>query len=368
MINVTQSFIPEKELFDTYLNRAWESKLLTNNGQLVVLLKKRIKDFLALDNIILTNNGTTPLQIALRQLGSGYEVITTPFSYIATSAAIVWQNCQPVFVDIDPDFLTIDETLIEAAITPKTKAIMATHVFGNPCNIESIEKIARKYNLLVIYDGAHAFGVKYKGESVFKYGDISSCSFHATKIFHTAEGGAIFCSNKELFKKLDYSINFGHHGQYDYHGLGINAKISELHAAMGLSVLPSMNRIFSNRNGIIQHYNELLEWDFIRKIKIREHTEWNYSYYPIIFNEESDLLRVLDELGKLAIFPRRYFNPSLNTVSYLKGQSMPVSESISKRILCLPLYFELSLEVVRTICKVLNSVVKADEKNYLGGV
>lgn len=368
MINVTQFFIPEKGVFDTYLSLAWESKLLKNNGQLAVLLKKRIKDFLALDNIILTNSGTTPLLIALRHLRSGYKVISTPFRYIATSAAIVWQKCQPVFVDIAPHFLTIDETLIEAAITPKTKAIMATHVFGNPCKIEFIEKITRNYNLLVIYDGAHAFGVKYKGESVFKYGDISSCSFHASKIFHTAEREAIFCSNKELFKKLDHSINFGHHGQYDYHCSGINAKISELQSAMGLSVLPPMNQMFSNRNGIIQHYKELLEWDFIRKIKIREHTEWNYSYYPIISNEESDLLRVLDELGKSAIFPRRYFNPSLNTLSYLKGQSTLVSESISKRILCLALYFELSLEVVRTICKVLNSVVKADEKNYLGVV
>ena len=188
-----------------------------------------------------------PLQIALKVLAGNGEVITTPFSYVATTAAIVWENCTPVFVDIHPEYLTIDETKIEAAITEKTTAILATHVFGNPCNVEEIDRIAKKHGLKVIYDAAHCFGVKYKGESIFNFGDVSTCSFHATKIFHTGEGGAMFCKDPELYKKLFYSHNFGHKGETDFHGLGINAKMSELQAAMGLAVLPHLSGLIEAR-------------------------------------------------------------------------------------------------------------------------
>ena len=225
MINVTKTFFPPLEEYNRQLERVWKNEWLTNRGELLLELEEGVKKYLYISNIIIMNNGTIPLQIALKILGKQGEVITTPFSYIATSAAIIWENCTPVFVDIHSDYLTIDETKIEAAITPKTTAILATHVFGNPCNTEYIESIAKKHNLYVIYDAAHCFGVSYQGKSIFEYGDVSTCSFHATKLFHTGEGGALFTSNEELRNKMFWSHNFGHNGPLDFHGLGINGKI-----------------------------------------------------------------------------------------------------------------------------------------------
>lgn len=203
-IPVTKTFLPPIEEYQAQAKRAFDNQWLTNRGELVLELEEKLKIYLETDNIIITNNGTIPLQIALKLLGKKGEIITTPFSYVATTAAIVWENCTPVFVDIHPEYLTIDETKIEEAITSNTTAILATHVFGNPCNVEAIDVIAKKHNLKVIYDAAHCFGVKYNNQSVFNYGDVSTCSFHATKLFHTAEGGAIFASNKELF--INYTI------------------------------------------------------------------------------------------------------------------------------------------------------------------
>ena len=197
MINVTKTFLPPFEEYNAILKRAWDNNWITNRGELVKELEEKLKDYLSVENIILTTNGTLPLQIAIKTLNLSGEIITTPFSYVATTAVIVWENCTPVFVDIDPEYLTIDETKIEAAITDKTCAILATHVFGNPCNIEVIDSIAKRHGLKVIYDAAHCFGVKYKGESIFNYGDVSTCSFHATKLFHTGEGGAMFANDDE---------------------------------------------------------------------------------------------------------------------------------------------------------------------------
>jgi len=232
MIPVTKSFLPPIEEYQAFVQRAFNNQWLTNRGELVVELERKLKDYLGVNNIIITNNGTVPLQISLKVLANSGEIITTPFSYIATTSSIIWEGCKPVFVDIDPEYLTIDDNKIEQAITANTTAILATHVFGNPCNIEAIEAIAKKYQLKVIYDAAHSFGVEYKGRSVFNYGDVSTCSFHATKLFHTAEGGAMFCNDSELHHKLYYSHNFGHNGPLDFFGLGINGKISELQAAM----------------------------------------------------------------------------------------------------------------------------------------
>ena len=336
MIPVTKTFLPPIEEYQAQLKRIWSSQWLTNRGPLVLELEEKLKNHLTTDNILITNNGTIPLQIALKLLGKGGEIITTPFSYVATTAAIVWENCTPVFVDIHPEYLTIDETKIEEAITPRTTAILATHVFGNPCNVEEIEAIAKKHNLKVIYDAAHCFGVTYKDQSIFNYGDISTCSFHATKLFHCGEGGAMFSNNKDLQHKMFYSHNFGHKGTLDFYGLGINGKISELQAAMGLSVLPYINTIIGERKKVTDHYNA--EINYLQKIKIREGTDWNYSYYPVIFDTEEQLLITEKALNAKQIFPRRYFYPSLNTIKYVNGNPMPISESISKRILCLPLY------------------------------
>lgn len=316
-------------------------------------LENKLKAFLGVNEIVVTNNGTVPLQIAIKAFDLKGEVITTPFSYVATTAAIVWENCKPVFVDIDPEYLTIDETKIEAAITPKTSAILATHVFGNPCNVEAIQAIASKHRLKVIYDAAHCFGVSYKGSSVFNYGDISTCSFHATKIFHTGEGGAMFCNDPQLHNKLFYSHNFGHNGPLAFHGLGINGKISELQAALGLAVLPYWNTVAEARKRVVNYYNDHLTIGGLKRLKIRIGTEWNYSYYPIIFETESALMNVLEALNEEDIFPRRYFYPSLNTIEYTNGNSMPISESVASRILCLPLYVGLEQNVLQRICNII---------------
>ena len=357
MIPITKSFFPPIKEYQEQVQRIWDNQWLTNRGALVVELEEKITAHLALEQskIIIMNNGTIPIQIALKVLANSGEVITTPFSYVATTAAIVWENCTPVFVDIHPEYLTIDEAKIEAAITDKTTCILATHVFGNPCNIEAIEAIANKHNLRVIYDAAHCFGVTYKGKSIFEYGDISTCSFHATKLFHTGEGGALFTKDSALFNQCYYSHNFGHNGPLDFHGLGINGKISELQAAMGLTVLPYMKHITQTRNDIVDFYNNHLDWKKIKKLKLREGINWNYAYFSIIFEREEVLLLKQKKLYEAQIFPRRYFYPSLNKVGYANFSTMEVSESVASRILCLPLYSDLDKESLKLIVKILNN-------------
>jgi dTDP-4-amino-4,6-dideoxygalactose transaminase len=357
MIPVTKSFIPPIEEYQAIVKRAFDNEWLTNRGELVLELEGKLKEYLQVSNIIVMNNGTIPLQIALKLLGGCGEIITTPFSYVATTAAIVWENCTPVFVDIHPEYLTIDETKIEAAITPKTTCILATHVFGNPCNIEAIEAIAKKHNLKVIYDAAHCFGVKYKGKSIFEYGDVSTCSFHATKLFHTGEGGAIFCNDKELMHKFFYSHAFGHLGPEDYYGVGINGKISELQCAMGLSVLPYMKKIIESRQFIVEKYNAGLNLGKLSRLKLRQETIWNYSYYPVIFESEKKLLEILKFLNNESIFPRRYFYPSLNNLPYIENSYQNCSDSIAKTILCLPLYYNLSDDHIYKIIDTINSKI-----------
>lgn len=357
MINVTESYFPPIEEYHQQLQRIWNNKWLTNRGELVQELEQKLKEYLSISNILLMNNGTIPLQISLKILGRGGEIITTPFSYIATSSAIVWENCTPIFVDICPDYLTIDESKIESAITAKTTCILATHVFGNPCNVEAIEKIAAKYNLKVIYDAAHAFGVTYNDKSIFEYGDVSTCSFHATKLFHSGEGGALFSNDPNLRDQAYYSHNFGHKGQLEYHGLGINAKMSELHAGMGLAVLPHMKSILKERRKVCKYYEEHLHFSKFKSLRLRQKTKWNYSYYPIIFETESQLLQILTVLNNQRIFPRRYFYPSLNTIEYLKGGVMPNSEKIASRVLCLPLAAQMKLSDVKRICDLINNTI-----------
>lgn len=354
-INVTECFLPPMETYTKLLEQIWESKWVTNRGPLVRELETKIQQTLQTNDLIFTTNGTLPIQIAIRLLADGGEVITTPFSYVATSAAIVWEKCVPVFVDIERDFLTIDPTKIEAKITAKTKAILATHVFGNPCDVEAIEVIAKKHGLKVIYDAAHSFDVEYLGQSIFNFGDVSTCSFHATKLFHTGEGGAVFCRDKDLFEKLLYSHNFGHNGPEDFFGLGINGKPSELQAAMGLAVFPFRAEIKAKRKAVVDQYLSLLDGKALQFMNIRPGTVWNYSYFPVIFESTETLLKVQRDLNSRNIFPRRYFYPSLNTIDYLKGESCPVSESISQRILCQPLMTSLTENEVQLIAEIVNS-------------
>ena len=354
MTPVTKTFFPPLENYNNYLKRIWENEWLTNRGELVNDLETKLKNFLQVQYLTLTTNGTLPLQIALKVLAAGGEVITTPFSYVATTSSIVWENCTPIFVDINEKFLTIDETKIEQAISSRTTAILATHVFGNPCDVEAIEKIAKRYNIKVIYDAAHCFGVDYKGQSIFNYGDVSTCSFHATKIFHTGEGGAMISNDASLHEKLYYGHNFGHQGPTNFKGLGINAKMSELQAAMGLSVFPFMEEIYQERSKVVQFYNENLNFFSFRNMQLRPGTEWNFSYYPVIFNEETILHRVVEKLNKEEIFPRRYFYPSLNRLNYLPYKQCKTSEEISSKILCLPLYYKISPDQLQRIVQILN--------------
>lgn len=343
MIYVTKTFLPPKEDYNALLESVWETSWLTNRGALVLRLEEQLKTYLNVPHLLAMTNGTLPLQIAIKALNISGDIITTPFSYVATTSSICWEGCKPIFVDIDTRYLTIDETKIEASITDNTQAILATHVFGNPCALDTIEHIARKHNLKVIYDAAHCFGVTYKGESVFNYGDVSTCSFHATKLFHTGEGGAVITTDKTLYDHIFHLHNFGHKGDEDFHGIGINGKMSELQAAMGLAVFPYIEEIINKRKVIVEAYKKAFQnIEAIRTLKIRPETQWNYSYFPVIFNSENQLLQVKTALEDQKIYPRRYFYPALDTLNYVDKANCPISDAVSARVLCLPLFVGLT--------------------------
>lgn len=354
MINVTKTYLPPFERYVALIKRAYDAGWITNNGQLVQELEARLKEFLNVENLYFCNNGTITLQIALKALNITGDVITTPFSYVATTNAILWENCHPVFVDIDQETLCIDANLIEKSITSRTTAILATHVYGIPCQVEAIEVLAAKYNLKVIYDAAHAFGAKYNGRSLLSYGDVSSCSFHATKLFHTVEGGCLVTSDKELGKKIYYFRQFGHEYEH-YESVGINAKNSEVHAAMGLAVLPDVSLIIEKRRILTEQYNRNFKLKDVKPVRYESETyEPNYAYYPVIFKSEEIVLKVISALEKEEIKPRRYFYPSLNKLPYISAQaSCPVSESIAARVLCLPLFYELQEKEVDRISQII---------------
>ncbi|WP_247234972.1 DegT/DnrJ/EryC1/StrS aminotransferase family protein [Telluribacter sp. SYSU D00476] len=355
MINVTKTFLPDKAEYIQYIHEIWDRVQLTNNGPLLQELEKQLKEFLDVQHLYFCTNGTVVLQIALKALRISGDVITTPFSYCATTNSIIWENCTPVFVDIDPLTFNINADLIEQAITPQTTAIMATHVYGNPCDVEKIEAIAQKYNLRVIYDGAHAFGVTYKGRSLFSYGDVSTCSFHATKVFHSIEGGAIISNIPELHEELHLLRHFGHRGDEEYRFAGINGKNSEFHAAMGLCNLPHVPAIIQARKEVFELYDKLLNWDLLFKPELSQDIEYNYAYYPVVFQSEAVLKKVQAALVAEDIIPRRYFYPSLNSLSFMpRTYACPVSEDISVRVLSLPLYVGLPQDDIERISKIIN--------------
>ncbi len=353
MINVTKPFLPEIEEYIEYLKGIWERNWLTNNGPLVNDLELKLKDYLQAKHLLYLGNGTIALQIALKALGLKGEIITTPFSYVATTSSIVWEGCVPVFADIDKDTFNIDPAKIEQAITDKTTGILATHVFGNPCDIDAIQKIADKHNLKVIYDAAHCFGTLYKGKSVFNYGDISTASFHATKIFHTIEGGAVVTNNPELLKKMAFMRNFGHETSETFAGVGINGKNSEFHAAMGLVNLKHIGAIMQSRKEQCKMYDKELADLRVKRPKIQANSEWNHSYYPVVFESEEFLLRSIAELNDNWIYPRRYFYPSLSGLNYVQKGDTPISDNISRRILSLPLAHSLKREEIAFISRIL---------------
>ena len=340
-IVVNKPYLPDKEKYKAYIDELFESGWLTNNGKLVQELEDRLQAYLKVRNVVLTANGSLALQLAYHALGLTGEVITTPFSFAATTNTMVWEGLKPVFADIDPQTFNLNPDNIEAKITSKTSAIVPVHVYGNPCDVESIQTIADQYGLKVVYDAAHAFGVDYKGESVLNHGDISALSFHATKLFHTIEGGAVVTNDDKLAQKVRYLTNFG----ITVSGIkypGINAKMNEFEAAMGLCVLDDIEQITQGRQQVWQAYKNELK-GLVDFQTFNADANNNHAYAPVLFRSEQDLLKVESQLKASDIITKRYFYPSLDTLGYLsKDVKMSIARDIAGRILCLPISTELS--------------------------
>lgn len=355
MIPVTKAYLPNKDKYQSYVDRIFESGWLTNNGSLLQELEQRLAKYLGVKNIILVANGSIALQLAYKALDLQGEVITTPFSFVATTSTLAWEGLTPIFADINLDSFNIDPAQIEAQVTPKTSAIVPVHVFGNPCDVEAIQATADKHKLKVIYDAAHAFDSEYKGQSVLNYGDISTLSFHATKLFHTIEGGAIVTNNDELAKKIRRMINFGMSSPSNIESVGTNAKMNEFEAAMGLCVLDEIEVIKQQRANIWQNYVENLPSQ-IKLQKWNKHGKNNHAYAPLLFENEEQLLNIEAKLKDNNILPRRYFYPSLDTLSYLQSKQVcKHSRDIASRILCLPIYPSLNAVEQHVVLEVLRS-------------
>lgn len=353
MIPVTKPFLPKEEEYQEYVNSIWERQWLTNNGPLLNDFELKLKEYLDIKHLLFVCNGTFAIQLAIKALALSGEIITTPFSYVATTSSIVWEGCEPVYVDIDRETFNIDPSKIEAAITPRTSAILATHVYGNPCDIDAIQEIADRYGLKVIYDAAHCFGTRYKNKSVFDYGDISTTSFHATKLFHTIEGGAVFTRDPDLLKKMLYIRNFGHNGPDSFEGLGINGKNCEFHAAMGLCNLKYVDEILERRKMLSLHYFERLAAIKGSFPKLNGDKDYNYAYFPVLFDSEQLRETCMDKLELAKIYCRRYFSPALSTLPYVNPVKMPVCDDVVKRIVCLPLYHSLTFPDLDMICRII---------------
>ena len=338
MIPVTKSYLPNKEKYKSYIDQIYDSGWLTNNGVLLQELEKRLAEHLGVKHIVLVANGSLALQLAYKVLNLTGEVITTPFSFAATTSTLAWEGLNPVFADINPHTFNLAPENIEPLITERTSAIVPVHVFGNPCEVEAIQTIADKHNLKVIYDAAHAFGSQYKGQSVLNYGDISTLSFHATKLFHTIEGGAVITNDDELANKVRLMINFGIANPTQIDSVGTNAKMNEFEAAMGLCVLDEVETVKAGRQKVWLTYQKELQ-NRVEFQQWNEYSENNYAYAPVLFKSEVELLAIEAKLKQNNILPRRYFYPSLDTLGYLNNnQQCKHSRELSKKILCLPMF------------------------------
>ncbi|MBJ7265752.1 DegT/DnrJ/EryC1/StrS family aminotransferase [Idiomarina abyssalis] len=366
MIPVTKPYLPNREKLNKYIDGIYERQWLTNNGLLVQELTERLEKYLGVENLLLVSNGTLALQVAYRALGvsdgiSGHqnEAITTPFTFIATASSLKWDGVQPVFADIEPNSWCLNPANIEAAINSNTRAIVPVHVFGNACDVEAIESTAQKNNLKVIYDASHAFGVNYKGKSLLRYGDAATLSFHATKLFHTGEGGAIVFKRKEDLELAKKMINFGITGPETIEQLGINAKMNELQAAMGLCVLDEMEDNLKARAAVWHRYEQALSQALQLQVK-PEALDYNYAYFPVVFESEEQTVRVAATLKENGLLARRYFYPSLESVECLGAEAdQPVSKEIASRILCLPIFAQLSQPDQQSIINLIEAELEA---------
>jgi len=362
VINVTKTYLPDKEKYQKYVDKIYSNGWITNNGPLVKKLEERLAKYLGVKNIVLVANGTVALEIAYRTLDLKGYAITTPFSFVATTSSLVTNGIKPIFADINPQTLCINSTNIETLITPNTSAIVPVHVFGNSCDVEAIDIIAKEHNLKVVYDAAHAFGVNYKGESLLNYGDISTLSFHATKLFHTIEGGALIINDDSLVEKARYLINFGIENMESIPELGTNAKMNEFEAAMGLCMLDEMEGIFQKRKIIYDLYNQKLK-GVVKLQKQNTNATLNYSYFPIVLKDEEETLKIQKALNDKQIFPRRYFYPSLDTLNYIEPkQYCQISRDISNSILALPIYPELKEEEQNLILHIIQENISIKYK------
>lgn len=358
MINVTKTYLPDKEKYQNYVDEIFRSGWITNNGPMVKELEKRLAQYLGVKNIVLVANGTIALEIAYRVLEIKDYVITTPFSFVATTSSLVTNGLKPIFADINPHTLNIDPKNIRENITKNTTAIVPVHVFGNACDVEEIASIAKEHDLKVIYDAAHAFDVNYNGTSILNCGDVSTVSFHATKLFHTIEGGALIINDDSLVKKARYLINFGIENAESIPGLGTNAKMNEFEAAMGLCMLDEMENIKDKRERLYGRYEKALKGVVVSPEHNMKST-YNHSYFPIILKNHDEMLKVQKALRDKEIIPRRYFYPSLDTLHYIEPkQFMPNSRDISDRILCIPLYPELKEAEQNEIISIIKGCVQ----------
>lgn len=365
VIYVTKPFLPPLEEFTPYLEKIWGNKILTNSGPFHQQLEEALCEYLNVGHIALLTNGTLALVTALQALRATGEVITTPYSFVATSHSLLWNGIKPVFVDIDPNTLNIDPNKIEAAITNETTAIMPVHCYGHPCNVEAIQKIADIYNLKVIYDAAHAFGVQdVAGSSVLRHGDFSVLSFHATKVFTTFEGGAIVCPDAKSKIRIDRLKNFGHEGELTVVAPGINAKMSEFNAALGLLQLKYVDKAIKGRMDIDAAYRERLkEVKGIRCLQNAGEAVANYAYFPILVEDDFPLGRdaLNQKLKDNGIYPRRYFYPLISDFPMYRGlpsanrENLPIATVTSQQILCLPIYPTLEIAQVETITQLIGA-------------
>lgn len=370
-INVTQPSLPPLDKFYDSLKDIWESKWLTNNGKYHQALEKEMAEYLGVPYVSLFNNGMIALQVALQALRITGDVITTPYSFVATAHALKWNGCSPIFADIDPRTCNLDPARIEALITPQTTAIVPVHVYGTPCDTDAIKKIADTYGLKVIYDAAHAFGVKQNGESVLTAGDISMVSFHATKAFNTIEGGLLVMNDSGLKKRVDHLKNFGFVDEETVVGIGTNGKMNELIAAYGLLQLEQVDSDIAKRKASTEVYRELLDGiDGISTLAIVDGVEYNYSYMPI-FVDEIKFGKSRDELYDVLknndVFGRRYFYPLISEFSAYKGHvsstnsNLVTAHDIADSVICLPLYSDIEQNVITNIVEIITSAGKNND-------
>lgn len=360
VIPVNKPYLPPLEEYVNRLGGIWDRAWLTNDGPLVRELEEALCDYLHVKHAVFTNNGTIAIQLVIKALGLKGSVVTTPFSYVATTSTLVWEGCRPIFADIDPTRLTLDPSKVDEVIAPDTSAILATHVYGIPCDTDALEEIGQRHGIPVVYDAAHAFGATFHRKSLVNYGDAATVSFHATKLFHTVEGGAVITSDGELSARLRSMRNFGHDGPEAYTGVGINAKNSELHAAMGLTVLPHLTELIAARKAIHLVYRNGLTKAPVTFPEMPQGAEGNFAYFPVLFANEGALMQSRAFLLKEGIETRRYFYPLLSRLPYVQPRTLPIAEDIAKRVLCLPMYADLPLDEAKNIAELLAGCLEKD--------